>query len=293
MRPLDVLTVVFVMLIWGVNFTVAKTGMAEISPILMIFLRFTLVAALLVPFVPRPAPPQMRRIAVIGLCFGGLHFPLMFVGISGVDASYAAIASQLSVPFSALLAAAFYGDRLGWRRTLGLLIAFAGIAVIAGRPTGSSSLFYLGLLIAGAAFWSVANMQIKELGPIDGFQLSAWIAVFSVPLLLAASLVFEDGQIEQLASAGWIGWGAVVYQGVAVAILSYSLWYPLVRRYDVNVVMPFNLLNPVFGVLCAVLILGDPLTWSLLVGAALVIGGVGIITVRRPRLVDARASNNT
>jgi O-acetylserine/cysteine efflux transporter len=66
-----------------------------------------------------------------------------------------------------------------------------------------------------------------------------------------------------------------------------------VRRYDVNVVMPFNLLNPVFGVLCAVLILGDPLTWSLLVGAALVIGGVGIITVRRPRLVDARASNNT
>ena len=58
MRPLDVLTVVFVMLIWGVNFTVAKTGMAEISPILMIFLRFTLVAALLVPFVPRPTPPH-------------------------------------------------------------------------------------------------------------------------------------------------------------------------------------------------------------------------------------------
>lgn len=292
MRPLDVLTVVLVMLIWGVNFTVAKAGMAEFSPIFMIFLRFLLVAALLVPFVPRPAPAQMRRIALIGCCLGGLHFPLMFVGISGVDASYASIASQLSVPFSALLAAVFYGDRLGWRRTLGLAIAFAGIAVIAGRPTGPSSLFYLGLMIAGAAFWSVANMQIKELGQIDGFQLSAWMAVFSVPLLLVASLIFEDGQLGQLAAAGWRGWGAVVYQAVVVAIVSYGLWYPLVRRYDVNVVMPFNLLNPVFGIVCAVLILGDPVTWTLLVGGALVIGGVGIITVRRPRLVDVRASNN-
>jgi O-acetylserine/cysteine efflux transporter len=292
MRPLDVLTVVFVMLIWGVNFTVAKAGMVDFSPIFLIFLRFTMVAALLVPFVPRPAPAQMRRIALIGCCLGGLHFPLMFVGISGVDASYASIASQLSVPFSALLAALFYGDRLGWRRTLGLAIAFAGIAVIAGRPTGPSNLFFLGLMIAGTVFWSVANMQIKELGPIDGFQLSAWIALFAVPLLLVASLIFEDGQLDQLAAAGWLGWGAVVYQAVVVAILSYGLWYPLVRRYDVNVVMPFNLLNPVFGILCAVIVLGDPLTWTLLVGGTLVIGGVGIITVRRPRLIDARASNN-
>ena len=292
MRPTDVLTVVLVMLIWGINFTVAKTGIEELSPIFMIFLRFLLVAVLLVPFVPRPTGPQMRRIALIGICLGGLHFPLMFVGVSGVDASFASIAAQLSVPFSALLAAVVYRERLGWRRTVGLAIAFAGIAVIAGRPSESSNLFFLGLIIAATAFWSVANMQIKELGPIGGFQLSAWISVFAVPLLLIASLIFEEGQVEQVMSAGWRGWGSVVYQAVAVAIISYGMWYPLVRRYDVNVVMPFNLLNPLFGIICAVILLGDPVTWTLIVGGALVIGGVGIITIRPPRVVDARASNN-
>lgn len=286
MSPRDVAIAVLVMLIWGVNMAVAKTGLSELPPILLMAMRFSLVAALLVPFVRRPEAPLVR---VIGLSFtlGFLHFALFFSGLKGLDAAVAVIVVQLQVPFAVLLAAIFLDDRPGWRRGLGIVMAFAGVAVIVTRPdTGPPGhLASLGLMLAAAMVWAIANFQIRALQGVDGFALNGWIALFAVPQLLLASLALEHGQWAALTHATWRGYGAAAFMAVFATIVGYGLWYHLVRKYPISLAMPFTLLGPVFGVASGVILLHEPFTPRMAVGSLVTIAGIAVIVLRRPRLV--------
>ncbi len=291
MKPVHVLLAVAVMFVWGLNFVVAKLGIQRFPPMFLIALRFTLVAALMVWFV-RPPRERLWRVLGVSVTLGGLHFALMFTGLQRVDAGTAAIAIQLQVPFAALLAAIFFKDRFGWRRTLGTAVAFAGIGLIAGMPKVGENIGSLAMVIAAALVWATANAQIKALGEIDGFALNAWVAVFAAPQLFLASWLLESGQIAALRTADWIGWGAVVYMALVTTIGGYGFWYYLLGRYRMNQVMPLILLVPVFGVLSGVLFLDEALDWRILTGGALTVAGVGVIVLRRPRLVAPGAEGS-
>src|SRR3546814_20429358 len=92
---------------------------------LFMALRFALVAILLLPFAKRPEG-QWGAVFAIAVTLGLLHFSFMFHGLKTVDAGTASIAIQLQVPFASLLAAIVFQDKLGWRRALGVAIAFIG-----------------------------------------------------------------------------------------------------------------------------------------------------------------------
>jgi len=287
----DALLAVLVMAIWGFNFVAAKIGLTELPPIFLIGLRFTLVAAVLLWLV-RPPWERMGRVLGLSVTLGGLHFSLMFTGLQSVSASAAALAIQLQVPFAALLAALLFHEPFGWRRVLGMGVAFAGVALIAGTPEVSGSLGSLGLVVAAGLVWAVASIQIKEMGPVNGFALNAWVALFAAPQLLLVSLVLEDGQWAALAAASWRGWGAVAYMALVVTIVGYGFWYRLLGRYGINQAMPFTLLVPVFGVFSGVVVLGEPFGWQTLAGAVLTITGVSLILLGRlgaRRSAQARA----
>ncbi len=92
-----------------------------------------------------------------------------------------------------------------------------------------------------------------------------------------------------LAAADWRAIMSVVYQSVFVVGVAYGAWYWLLNRYAVNQVMPFTLLVPIFGVLSGVFLLDEPFTLALMTGGLLTVLGVGIITVRRPKLFAPEA----
>lgn len=284
MSARDAAGLVLVALVWGVNFAVVKAGLAELPPVFFVSLRFAAVALVLLPFVRLPRQ-KLGRLVLLSMTLGGLHFSLMFVGLRDLDVATAAIAIQLQVPFAAILAAAFLGDRLGWRRLAGMAIAFAGVALIAGEPRIGGNLLPLALVVSAALVWAIANIQIKSLGDIDVFALSAWVAVLAAPQLFVASLLLEDGQWAALTAAGWTAWGSVAYQVVLVTILGYGIWYWTMQRHAVNQVMPFTLLVPVFGVMSGIVFFDERLTWPMLAGGAATIIGVTIIVIRRPRIV--------
>jgi O-acetylserine/cysteine efflux transporter len=292
MKPTDLALVIFVMVVWGLNFVVGKWGIAQFPPIFMIGLRFALVAIVLVPFVRMPRE-KLGSILMLSFSLGCVHFSLMFTGLRDLDAAAAAIAIQIQVPFAALIAAIFLDDRLGWRRTLGMALAFAGVVVMAGEPRVSGSLWPLFLVIAGSFMWAVANVQIKQLGPVDGFALNAYLGLFAAPQLFIASALLEEGQMQALANADWVGWSSVLYMAVLVTIVSYALWYRVLRRYTVNQAMPFTLLVPVIGVLSAALLLDEPLGWRVILGGLATIAGVAVIVLRRPRLAEPEATSKT
>ncbi|HIP77937.1 MAG TPA: EamA family transporter [Kiloniellaceae bacterium] len=284
LRAFDAVVLFGVMAIWGLNFAVAKTGLEELPPLLFMALRFLLVAALLLPFAKRPQG-QWVPLMAISFTLGILHFAFMFTGLTTLDAATAAIAIQLQVPFAALLAAFFFNDKLGWRRGIAMLLAFAGVAIIAGEPRLDGQYLALAFVIFAACMWSVASVQIKRLDPpVDGFTLNAWIAVFATPQLALASLLIEEGQIEALRVAGFWAYFAIVYQAVAVVAVGYGAWYWLLRRYQLNQVMPAMLLIPVFGVFSGIVFLGETLTVNLVIGGLVTVAGVAIIILRRPKV---------
>ncbi|MHA1538094.1 MAG: DMT family transporter [Alphaproteobacteria bacterium] len=277
------LLILFVILVWGFNFVVAKTGLEVFPPLFMMFLRFGLVALALVWFAPRPRG-MWKEIAILSVTLGSLHFSLMFVGLTQVAASIASIAIQLQVPIAAILAAVLFKDYFGWRRGLGMALAFSGIVVVAGAPSVRTDIFYLAMVIGASAVWAVGNIQVKRLKRIDGLALNAWISLLSAPQLLIASLILEEGQIAALVNAGWLEWGAIAYMSVIVTVIGYGIWYYMIGKYATNQTMPFTLLVPLVGVLSGVLVLGEPFSWAIAVGGATTLAGVAIIVLRRPKL---------
>ncbi len=285
--PLHLLAFLLIMIVWGGNFAVSKIALEQIPPIMLVAMRFAIVAVVLAPFVKLPNG-RFREMLLLSFVLGTLHFSMMFSGLRYIDAATAAISIQLQVPFAALLAAIFFGERFGWRRVLGLAFAFAGVAIIAGEPRLAGQYFALALVLGAALVWAVASIIIKHLDTLNGNQINAWMAIFATPQLFLASFLLETGHWEALQAADWRPYAAVLYQAVIVVGLGYGTWYMLLKRYDVNVAMPFTLLVPFFGVASGVVFLDESLTLSLLVGGALTIVGVGIIVLRRPRLAGPR-----
>jgi O-acetylserine/cysteine efflux transporter len=281
MKPRDVLLALLIMLMWALNFPISKLAFADFPPILFMAVRFALVALLICPFRRLPRD-KLAQILLISVTLGTFHFSLMFSGLSRLEAATASLLVQSQVIFAALLAVVIFKDRMSRRMIAGMAIAFLGVALIAGQPRFTGDPLPV-LMILGASFaWAVANIQFKKIGAIDGFALSGWMAFFACPQLALLSLLLEHGQLAAIAQAGWHGWGGVVYGAVAVTIVSYGMWYPLVRKYPVNQVMPFTLLVPALAVGVSYVILGERLDWQAMLGGAATIAGVAIIVLRRP-----------
>lgn len=275
MKPFDLLVALAVMVLWGGNYAAVKIGVGEVPPLFLTATRFALVALLLLPWV---RPPWGRWRATMGLSVTfAAHFGFLFWGMTGVNVAATAIIMQLGVPFSVVFAASLLGDRLGWRRLAGMAIAFVGIVVLVGAPGTTSSLPYLLLVLAAAVTWGLGNVQIKRLAGMNIMTLTAWIALFQTPLLLIASAALEDGQLAALGSVGPRFWGALAFMVVGSSIVSYGLWYHLLGKYEVSRIVPFSMLAPVFGVLAGVVILGETLTVTKVVGGLVTLSGVAMI----------------
>ena len=293
MKPLDILLALSVPLIWGLGFTLAKVAFVYVSfpPILLMAFRFSLTALLLVWFV-RPPWGMMHRIFWIALISATIQYNLMFTGLNGLDASFAVIIVQLEAPFMALFAAIILKDHLGWRRAIGMALAFAGVFLIAGQPEQQGDLLSIILVASGALVWAGGQIMIKGLdGKIGGFTLIAWVAVFATPQLFLSSWLFEDGQWEAIKTAGWIGWGVVIYMGLIMTALGYAIWYRLLGIYNVTQVLPYLMLLPVMSIAGSMLFLGERLSIVELIGSAIVIFGVWIITTYKPVLADDAKQN--
>ncbi len=200
--------------------------------------------------------------------------------MTGVDAAVSAIAFQRGIPFSVIFAWILLGENFGWRRMIGILIALAGVALIAGKPHSSTSLPHLFIILAAAVAWGLAAVQIKKLDNLGALTLTAWIALFATPQLFLLSFLVEDGQMAALGSASLIGWFSLLYAAVVASIIGYGLWYCLIAKFNVSAITPYALLSPLFGITSAVLLLGDELTTARIVGGILTLIGVAFVQSR-------------
>lgn len=287
MKPQHFLALAFAQVLWGANFAVLKLGLDTWPPFFFVALRLGAVGILLLPFVGLPKRSQLPGLLLLAVLLGVIHFGTLFTGIALSDAATSSIIIQIQVPLAALSAAVFFGDRIGWRRWSGMALSILGIALLVGRPAFQGGWIAVGLILAAAISWVAANLQIKRLaGAIGGWQLNAWPALLAAPMMLALSAVTEHGQVAALRSADTAAWIAMAYQVVVTTALCYGLWFAMMRRYPVTQVMPFTLLEPMFGALTAVFLLDEPWDWQMVLGALVTVSGLAIIVIRRPQSVE-------
>jgi O-acetylserine/cysteine efflux transporter len=281
MRIRDIMLALTTMLLWGLNFGVAKLALAEFPPILLTALRFTLVALILLPFAPRPK--QMRPLIELAATLGLLHFPMVFSGLSLLDASTSAIVLQLQVPLGVVMAAILLGEKLSWRHGLGMAISFAGFALIAGAPRLEANRVGLIFLLTAAMAWGFSTVQLKKLGPIDPFTLNGWLGLFVAIELWMLSLAIEGSPLPHMAAASWQGWSALLYTALISTIVAFGIWSRLVARYSVGQTLPFMLTVPLFAIMGGIVLNGDRMTVDIIAGGVLTIAGVSLIILRWPR----------
>lgn len=137
MRVRDFFLLVAVCLIWAFNNVLSKIIVTDwaIPPLFYASLRFSVVALVMLPWL-LPMPRPAWRIVLIALFLGGGSFSLLFVGLQTTSPSAAAIILQLGVPFTMLLSVLVLGERIHWRRSLGIALTLVGVLIVTWRPDG-------------------------------------------------------------------------------------------------------------------------------------------------------------
>ena len=275
-----ILLAISVPMIWGMGFVFAKGALEYFPPILLMAFRFLVTACVLVWFV-KPPVHLFGRIALIALVSAAIQYSLTFTGLKDLDASIAVLVVQLEVPFMVLLGAIFLKERPDLQKYIGIALAFGGVALIAGEPRLNSAYVPLALVTGGAFFWAVGQVMIRSLGEVGGFTLIAWVAVMATPQLFVASAVFEDNHTELIRQANWTVWGTVVYLGLVMTAVGYSIWYHLLGKYEIRQVGPYLLLLPVFSIVASAIFLDETMTPTAWIGGSIVIFGIAVITIEK------------
>lgn len=286
MAPRHLALMLLICTIWGFNFVAAKVGVQAMPPLLFTGLRFLILAIVLLPFLRR-APGRMRAVMAIAMFNGAIHFGLMFTGIALTPASVVAIVAQLNVPFATMLSIVFLGEVVRWRRWAGIGMTFLGVLIVSFDPHVFDA--RTGVLFAATAALSgaIATIFMRRLTGVGVFQLQAWTAVTTAPLLLLASYSFESGQTAAIVNAHSITWSALLFTTVGASLIGHNVYYYLLQRYEVSLIAPLSLLSPILGVVFGITVLGEPLSTRIMLGAATAFVGVGILALpgqRRPAM---------
>ena len=285
MTPPHLAFMMLINLIWGFALVAAKVSLGHFPPMLFTALRFTLIVLVLFPFL-RIHEGRMKQVLIIALCAGPIGFGFFFAGLSLSNASVVAIASQLGVPFSAIMSVIFLHEQVRWRRWLGIALSFGGVMVISFDPTVFHYIAGLLCVVASAVVGSVGTIFQRQIKNVGVFELQAWIALVAAPIMIAFSLVFERDQFSLMMSAGALEWAGCFYVAFASSLVGHAGIYYLLQRYEVTQTAPLTLLSPIFTIFFSVTLLGDILTTRMIIGALIALTGVLIVSLRQKQIVD-------
>jgi O-acetylserine/cysteine efflux transporter len=273
-------------LIWGLNLIASKIGVGQFPPIFFTAMRFGSLALFLIPML-KIHRGQMTNLFAAAMLSGPAAFALLFAGIFlAEDAATVAVATQMSVPFATLMSVLFLGERIHWRRILGIVLAFAGIVIISFDPRVFAYWEGLALVVCSSFVSSLGLIFLKRLKGIQPLELQSWIALAGGSILLLLSLGLESGQMTAVRNATWEGWGALFFTTVMSSLVAHTAWFHLVGRYPVTSLSPLTLLSPLFGIFFGVTLLHDQLTPRMLLGGAVTLLGVLIVVLREKRIAD-------
>ena len=281
MKTRDIFIALLVPIILGFGFVIAKPAMQYFPPYLLMGMRFTIPALILVWWFPLPKGLyfDLFKVSLIG---STLQYGLTYTGLNIIDASSAILLVQLEVPFGIVIAFFLLKEIPTIKNIIGLVIAFIGVFILTGAPNLEGKYIGVLLTISGAFTWALGAVMAKTLGKkIGAFALMTWLCVFSGPMLLIVSLVFDGNPMQYILYANFNSWLTVIFLGFFMQPVGYAAWYYVLKKYPVNKVMPVLLVLPVTGLITSIFLLGEDPPTQVFLGGLVIIFGVAMILFTR------------
>lgn len=284
------LKLICVALFWGGTFIAGHVVAKEIPHMIAAAGRFAIACALLLVLawrmeggLPKLNRQQVHATFALGATGIFLYNICFFAALERMPAGRSALFVALNPIVTALAMAALFGEKLGFRKWLGIAIAFVGAAIVItrgdvmaamhdiSRSVGTGELFMLTAVCAWAAYTIIGRHALKGLSPIAattyaslwGLVLLSFGAVVQLPELDRSHLT-----LPVLAS--------VAYLGIFGTVIGFVWYYEGVKKIGPARTAVFNNLVPVFGISFGALLLGEPILASMVIGGLLVIAGVSL-----------------
>lgn len=299
----DAVLATAIVFVWGTNFVVIRVALDALPPLFLATMRFVLVLVPAVFFIERPWSVgesqsdkkyvSWANLLVYGVCIGMLQFGALFIAMNGrISPGLASLVVQMQVFFTIGLAMLRAAEKLKAHQLLAFALALAGMGVIAAHSGQGTTLSGLSLVLVAALGWALGNQAGREAGKVNMLAYVVWAAIFAIPPLLGLSLWLEGPAAiaTGIARATPITWASVLWQSVGNTMFGYSCWAWLLSRYPAATVSPLSLLVPVFGFGASALLLGEPLPAWKLEATTLIIAGLAVNLLWRPRKREARSA---
>lgn len=290
MQAPELLQALLVVVIWGINFVVIKWGVADVPPLLLGCLRFSLLFAAGALWVRRPRL-SWRWLIAYGMTVGVGQFAGLFCAIKfGMPAGLASVVLQSQAFFTLFFARLVLGEH--WRRTqlAGLLLAAGGLALIGLARGGNMTVIGFVLTLGAALSWAASNvvvrMMVRAGEQVEPLGLVVWSGLVPPLPFLLLSLWLEGGAADwaALTHFSWSALAAVAYLSFAASLLGYGLWSRLLARFPANQVAPFSLLAPLVALVASTWLLHERLSMPQALGSLLLLSGL-IVSVFGARLL--------
>ena len=280
----DTLIASLVPIFLGFGFVIAKPAFESFPPILLMGIRFTFAASILIWWFPIPRG-YLKKIFIASFIANTLQYSITYTGLNYIEASSAVLLVQMEVPFGVIFAYFMLKEKPTFRALIGITIAFIGVYILTGSPNLDGKFFGIALTILGSAIWALGQVIVKPLSKeINPLALVAWLALFSGPILISLSAIIDGNTINYLTKASFDHWLIAIYIGFFMQPITYGCFYYVLKNNPLYKVLPIVTMGiPPTGLLAAIFLLGEKPTVELFIGGAIIIFGVIMIVFTKSK----------
>jgi drug/metabolite transporter (DMT)-like permease len=276
-----------VYLVWGSTYLAIRVTDRTMPPFLMSSARFLIAGVALYAFAARgKARPTLQQWAAAGV----VGAALLFIGNGGVawaetrlESGLAALIVAIIPLWVALMDRLFFGRRLSTPAVLGLVVGFAGVALLV-RPGGGADVVAALALVVSTSAWAAGSLYARGAALPESPLLAASMQMLTASVFLGIAGL-ASGEVQQVhadsfAAKPVIAWVYLVLVGSLIAFSAYA-W--LLKNVRISTVSTYAFVNPVVAVALGALFLDEAIGWTMIVaGGAIVVAVVLIVTARTP-----------
>lgn len=280
-RTRTVVYLIFLVLVWGINWPLSKHALLYSPPLLFAGLRL-LIGGILLLIIAIPRYRQLRFKETWPLYFISalfniiLYYGLQTIGLNYLPAGLFSAIVFLQPVLLGICAWLWLGERMYGLKIAGLVLGFLGVGVIGGGGlTGSLSPVGVMLALGSAVSWTLGTVYMKKItGKVD----SIWIATLQI--LIGGIVLLILGSFTE-------SWSAIVWNGsfmldtlfiaIFVIAVGWLIFFKLVGSGEASTVGSYTFLIPVISIACSVIFMGESLTMNLIIGFVMIVGSIILV----------------
>ncbi len=291
-KLIPMLEALFAVLVWGGSFIATKIALQDASPVTLVWMRFAMgipvigAAVFLQRQFALPRGREWGYFALLGFLGIAFHQWLQSNGLQTSRASTTAWIVATSPVFIAILGWLALKESLRLMQSTGILLAMAGVLLVVSN--GDLSSLALGrfgapgdiLILVSAFNWAVFSILSRHgLKKHPATRMMFWVMLLG--WLMITVIFLPSGGLVEIAGFSTRGWASLVYLGFFTSGLTYIAWYDALQGLPAAQTGVFLYLEPPVSVIVAALLLSEPITPAALLGGAIILFGVWLVTTEK------------